>query len=102
VYITDAAIIINDFAIIARFHKVSRRGEELLAKYLKDKMGLRLKYLPKEEGVYFEGNGDIKWSHQCRHIWFGYGVGRLTLKGIEAVEDLQRRTWSMYATSSRT
>jgi len=89
VYITDAALIINDFAIMASYHKVSRRGEqELLAKYLKNKMGLRLRYLPKEEGVYFEGGGDTKWSHQCRHIWFGYGVGRSTLKGIETVEKI--------------
>lgn len=89
VYITNSALIINDFAIMANYHKISRRGEEeLLAKYLKNKMGLRLRYLPKEEGVYFEGNGDIKWSHQCRHIWFGYGVGRSTLKGIEAVEKI--------------
>ena len=89
VYITDAAIIINDFAIMANYHKVSRRGEqELLAKYLKNNTGLRLRYLTKEEGVYFEGGGDTKWSHQCRHIWFGYGVGRSTLKGIEAVEKI--------------
>ena len=56
VYITNSALIINDFAIMANYHKVNRRGEEeLLAKYLKNKMGLRLRYLPKEEGVYFEG-----------------------------------------------
>jgi N-dimethylarginine dimethylaminohydrolase len=89
VYITDTAIIINDFAIMAKFHKVSRRGEEkFTADYLKNKMGLRLRYLPDEEGVYFEGGGDTKWSHNFTHIWFGYGGGRSTLKGLEAVEKI--------------
>lgn len=89
VYITDTAIIVNDFAIIARFHKISRRGEEkILADYLKEKMGIRLRYLPEEEGLYFEGGGDTRWSHNCSHIWFGYGAGRSTLKGIAAVEKI--------------
>jgi N-dimethylarginine dimethylaminohydrolase len=86
IYITDTAIIVNDFAIMARFHKVSRRGEEkLAADYLKNKLGLRIHYLPEEEGLYYEGGGDTKWSHNLKHIWFGYGAGRSTLKGIEAV-----------------
>jgi N-dimethylarginine dimethylaminohydrolase len=86
VYITDAAIIVNDFAIMARFHKPSRRGEEkILAEYLKKHFNLRLHYLPEEEGVYFEGGGDTRWSHGGQHVWFGYGGGRSTLKGIEAV-----------------
>jgi N-dimethylarginine dimethylaminohydrolase len=89
VYITDSALIINDFAIMARFHKVSRRGEEkLTAEYLKEKFGLRIRYLPEEEGLYYEGGGDTRWSHHCKHIWFGYGAGRSTLKGIEAVEKI--------------
>ena len=55
IYITDSAIIVNDFAIMARFHKVSRRGEEkLAADYLKNKLGLRIHYLPEEEGLYYE------------------------------------------------
>jgi N-dimethylarginine dimethylaminohydrolase len=92
VYITDSAIIINDFAILARFHKQSRRGEEeITGKYLKEKLGLRIIYLPNEEGLYYEGGGDTKWSHNGRHIWFGYGAGRSTLKGIEAVEEILKR-----------
>jgi N-dimethylarginine dimethylaminohydrolase len=88
VYIKDAAIIVNDFAIIARFRNASRRGEEqYTADYLKHKMKLRVIYLPDEEGLYFEG-GDAKWSHHFTHIWFGYGVGRSTLKGIDAVEQI--------------
>jgi N-dimethylarginine dimethylaminohydrolase len=87
VYITNTALIINDFAIIARFHKQARRGEEeLTAHYLNHKLGLRLHYLPKEEGLYYEGEGDTRWSHHGTHIWFAYGVGRTTLKGIDAVE----------------
>ena len=89
VYITNSALIINDFAIMARYSKVSRRGEEkLLAQYLKNKMKLRLIYLPNEEGLYFEGQGDCKFSHNNTHLWIGYGVGRTTLKGIEAVEKI--------------
>jgi N-dimethylarginine dimethylaminohydrolase len=89
VYITNTALIINDFAILARFHKQARRGEEeLTAHYLKHKLGLRLRYLPKEEGLYYEGEGDTRWSHQGTHIWFAYGVGRTTLKGIDAVEQI--------------
>ena len=92
VYITDAAIIVNDFAIMSRFHKVSRRGEEKpLAEYLKEKMDLRIIYLPEEEGLYFEGGGDTRWSHYGRHVWFGYGGGRSTLKGIEAVEEILKK-----------
>jgi N-dimethylarginine dimethylaminohydrolase len=89
VYITDSALIINDFAIMARYHKKSRRGEEsLTASYLKEKLNLRIRYLPEEDGLYFEGGGDIRWSHNCTHLWFGYGGGRTTLKGIEAVKTI--------------
>lgn len=89
VYITDAALIINDFAILARFHKVSRRGEEtIVGDYLRNTFGLRIRHLPEEEGLYYEGGGDTRWSHNCEHIWFGYGGGRTTLKGIEAVEKI--------------
>jgi N-dimethylarginine dimethylaminohydrolase len=51
-------------------------------------MGLRLRYLPKEEGLYFEGTGDCKWSHNFKHLWISYGVGRTTLKGISAVKSI--------------
>jgi N-dimethylarginine dimethylaminohydrolase len=89
VYITDTAIIINNLAIMARFHKISRRGEEeIIAKYLKEKTELKIRYLPEEEGLYFEGGGDTRWSHNGKHVWFGYGAGRSTLKGIEAVEKI--------------
>jgi len=89
VYITNSALIINDFAIMARYSKPSRRGEEkLLAPYLKNKLGLRLRYLPNEDGLYFEGQGDCKFSHNNTHLWIGYGVGRTTLKGITAVEKI--------------
>jgi N-dimethylarginine dimethylaminohydrolase len=85
-YVRDAALIINDFAIMARYHKEARRGEEkILAEYLKDKMGIRPIFLPDEPGLYYEGGGDTRWSHENHHIWFGYGAGRSTLKGIEAV-----------------
>ncbi len=86
VYLTDSAIIINDFAIMARYHKPTRQGEEkILAAFLKDKMGIRPIFLPDEPGLYFEGGGDTRWSHQNQHVWFGYGANRSTLKGIDAV-----------------
>ena len=91
VYITDSALIINDFAIMARYHKVSRRGEELItAEYLK-KYGLRILYLPDEDGLYYEGGGDTRWSHNFRHLWIGYGGGRTTLKGIDAVINILKK-----------
>jgi N-dimethylarginine dimethylaminohydrolase len=86
VYLTNAAIIVNDFAIMARYHKPSRQGEEkILAAFLKDMMGIRPIFLPDEPGLYFEGGGDARWSHQNQHVWFGYGANRSTLKGINAV-----------------
>jgi N-dimethylarginine dimethylaminohydrolase len=89
VYITNTALIVNDFAIIARFGKPQRRGEEeITANYLKNTLGLRLRYLPDEEGIYFEGNGDCKFSHNNTHLWIGYGTGRTTLKGVAAVEKI--------------
>jgi N-dimethylarginine dimethylaminohydrolase len=92
VYITDSAIIVNDFAIMARYHKPTRRGEEaLVAEYLKNKMGIRPIFLPDEPGLYFEGGGDTRWSHNNCHIWFGYGAGRSTLKGIEAVAHILQK-----------
>lgn len=91
VYITDTAIIVNNFAIISRFHKISRHGEEKnTAKYLEDRLGLKIIYLPEEDGLYFEG-GDTRWSHNGGHIWFGYGAGRSTLKGIKAVEEILKK-----------
>lgn len=91
VYLTDTALIVNDFAIMAKFHKNSRRGEEIIAaEYLK-KCGLRIIYLPDEEGLYYEGGGDTKWSHNFTHIWIGYGGGRTTLKGIEAVSEILKK-----------
>ena len=98
VYISNTALIINDFAIISRFHKASRRGEEeLTAHYLQTKMGLRLRYLPEEEGLYYEGEGDSVWSHHGKHLWIGYGVGRSTLKGIDAVERILQEELGMEA-----
>jgi N-dimethylarginine dimethylaminohydrolase len=92
VYLTDSALIINDFAIMAKYHKPRRRGEEkILAEYLKAKLGLRIIYLPNEDGLYYEGGGDTRWSYDCKHIWFGYGGGRSTLKGIEAVSEILKK-----------
>lgn len=92
VYITDSALIINDFAIMARYHKQSRQGEEILtAEYLKNSLNLRILYLPEEDGLYYEGGGDTRISHEGKHIWFGYGGGRSTLKGIEAVINILKK-----------
>jgi N-dimethylarginine dimethylaminohydrolase len=98
VYITDTVLIINDFAIIARYHKQSRRGEEeLVADYLKHKLKLRIRYLPKEDGLYYEGGGDTRWSHNFTHLWIGYGGGRTTLKGIEAVTSILKEELGIHA-----
>jgi N-dimethylarginine dimethylaminohydrolase len=89
VYITNSALVINDFAIMARYSKPSRRGEEeLLANYLKKELGYRIIYLPKEDGLYFEGQGDCRFSHNNTHLWMAYGAGRTTMKGINAVKKI--------------
>lgn len=94
VYISNSALIINDFAILARYSKKSRRGEEgIVGDYLR-RMGLRVVELPHQNGLYFEGAGDCRFSHQNTHLWIGYGTGRSSLKGIHAVRQVLQRELS--------
>jgi N-dimethylarginine dimethylaminohydrolase len=91
VYVSNSALIINDFAIIARYSKKSRRGEEsVVAEYLK-KHGIRCIELPDIAGLHFEGAGDCRFSHHNTHLWIGYGTGRSTRKGIDAVRRILRK-----------
>jgi N-dimethylarginine dimethylaminohydrolase len=91
VYVSNSALIINDFAIIARYSKKSRRGEEVVvAEYLK-KQGIRCIELPDVAGLHFEGAGDCRFSHHNTHLWIGYGTGRSTRKGIDAVRRILRK-----------
>lgn len=103
VFIANSAIIVNDFAIMAKCKKPLAKCKKPLAKlkepgkepvyhaeYLKTNLGLRIWHLPEEEkeGLYFEGSRDVRWSHNNTHIWFGYNCtlnNRSTLRGINAV-----------------
>jgi len=92
VYITDDALVVDDFAIMARFNKPARRGEEsFVENYLKNNLKLRIYHLPDEPGLHYEGGGDTRWSHNGTHLWFAYGAGRSTLRGDQAVVEVLRK-----------
>jgi N-dimethylarginine dimethylaminohydrolase len=91
VYVSNSALILRGWpapvAILSRYAHPERQGEEArIGAYLKHKLGFKVLELPDREGLYFEGQGDCRWSHDGRHLWFAYGAGRSTNAGIEAVE----------------
>jgi N-dimethylarginine dimethylaminohydrolase len=91
VFVSNAALVVGSLVILARFAVVDRRGEEeAVATWFQQRGGYRIVRLPNEEGLYFEGLGDCRWSHGGRHLWIGYGAGRTTRRGAEAVRDLLR------------
>lgn len=92
VYVSNSALILrgwpNPVAILARYAHPERQGEQVrVGAYLKHKLGFKVIELPEREGLYFEGQGDCRWSHDGAHLWFAYGAGRSTNAGIEAVEE---------------
>jgi dimethylargininase len=89
VYVSNAALVVGDLVILSRFAVVDRRGEEeAVAHWFRSVGGYRVVQLPEEDGLYFEGLGDCRWSHNGRHLWIGFGAGRTTKKGVIAVRDL--------------
>jgi N-dimethylarginine dimethylaminohydrolase len=92
VFVSNAALIVEHgrLAILSRFSVADRRGEEeAVGAWLRGK-GYQVVQLPAEEGLYFEGRGDSRWSHGGRHLWIGYGAGRTTLRGATAVREILR------------
>lgn len=92
VYVSNSALILRGWpkpvAILARYAHPERQGEETrVGAYLKHVLGFKVIELPERYGLFFEGQGDCRWSHDGQHLWFAYGGGRSTLAGIEAVED---------------
>ena len=87
VFVSYSALILkgSKVAIVSRYALPERQGEEdRVGAYLKHVLGYRVLSLPKAEGLYFEGQGDTRWSNG-NHLWISYGTGRTTKKGIEAV-----------------
>jgi N-dimethylarginine dimethylaminohydrolase len=92
VFVSNSAMFLRGWprrtCILARYAKKQRQGEEQLIKEYFEPKGVSIYELPKKDGLYFEGQGDCRWSHDGKHLWFAYGAGRSTLSGIQAVEEL--------------
>ena len=91
VYVSNSALILRGWptpvAILARYAHPERRGEEArVGAYLRAVLGFKVIELPEREGLYFEGQGDCRWSNDGKDLWFAYGTDRSTQAGIEAVE----------------
>jgi len=91
VFVSNSALILRGWpqkvAILARYAHPERRGEELiLGEFLKNKLGYKVISLPEQEGLYYEGQGDSRWSNDGKDLWLCYGTGRTTKAGIEAVK----------------
>jgi len=92
VFVSNSALILRGIpskvAILARYANPERQGEEeRVGAYLKYMLGYKIISLPKTEGLYFEGQGDTRYSYNegKHHLWMCYGAGRTTKAGIEAV-----------------
>ena len=92
VFVSNSALILRGWptkvAILARYAHPERRGEEArVGAFLKHILGYKVISLPEEEGLYYEGQGDSRWSHNGKDLWLCYGAGRTTKAGIQAVKD---------------
>jgi N-dimethylarginine dimethylaminohydrolase len=92
VFVSNSALILRGWptkvAILSRYANPERRGEELkVGAYLKDILGYKVISLPEETNLYYEGQGDSRWSHDGKDLWLCYGTGRTTKSGIAAVRD---------------
>jgi N-dimethylarginine dimethylaminohydrolase len=93
VFVSNSALILRGWptkvAILSRYSDPERRGEEArVGAFLKYILGYKVISLPEEDGLYFEGQGDSRWSHDTNHLWISYGVGNTSLAGIDAVKKL--------------
>jgi N-dimethylarginine dimethylaminohydrolase len=92
VFVSNSALILRGWptkvAILSRYANPERRGEELkVGAYLRDTLGYKVISLPEEENLYYEGQGDSRWSHEGKDLWLCYGTGRTTRSGIAAVRN---------------
>ena len=92
VFVSNSALILRGWptkvAILARYANPERRGEELLCGTFLKTLGYKVISLPQQEGLYYEGQGDSRWSHEGKDLWLCYGTGRTTKSGIQAVKDI--------------
>lgn len=88
-FVSNAGLFITDSIFIpSRFHVKERREEEdVAAAWVSAHHGTVIR-LPEEEGLYFEGQGDCRWSHGGTRLWIGFSAGRTTRKGAEAVRSI--------------
>lgn len=90
VFAANHAFVVNRLAILSRFRVPERRGEEEVTARWLEEHGYTIHRLPAVEGLYFEGEAECIWSHDGRYLWIGYGVGRTTRAGAEAVRAILR------------
>ena len=95
VFVSNSALILRGFpkvAILARYAHPERQGEQdRVGAYLKHVLGYKVIALSDIKGLYFEGQGDTRWSTDKggkHHLWMCYGAGRTTKAGIEAVRTI--------------
>jgi N-dimethylarginine dimethylaminohydrolase len=93
VFVSNSALILRGWptkvAILARYANPERRGEEArCAAYLKHILGYKVLSLPEQDGVYYEGQGDSRWSHDGKDLWLCYGADRTTKSGIQALKNI--------------
>ena len=91
VFVSNSALILRGWprkvAILARYAKPERRGEEALAGNLLHSLGYKVISLPDEPGLHYEGQGDSRWSHEGKDLWLCYGTDRTSKSGIQAVTE---------------
>lgn len=91
VFVSNSALILRGWprkvAILSRYAKPERRGEEQLAGSFLHSLGYKIISLPEQPGLHYEGQGDSRWSHEGKDLWLCYGTGRTTKSGIEAVRE---------------
>jgi N-dimethylarginine dimethylaminohydrolase len=90
VFAANHAVVIGSTAILSRFRSIERRGEEEVTANWLLAHGYTIHRLP--DGMYFEGEGDCVWSHDHTRLWIGYGAGRTTRAGAEAVRAILRKS----------
>ena len=90
VFAANHAFVVNRIAILSRFRKEERRGEEEITARWLQAHGYTIHRLPAAEGLYFEGEAECVWSHGFTRLWIGYGAGRTTRAGAEAVRTILR------------
>jgi N-dimethylarginine dimethylaminohydrolase len=76
VFTANCAVVLDGKAILARYLKAERSGEELHGHRMFEQLKARGEidaFYRTPEGVYFEGAGDAVYDPRRRLMWMGYG-----------------------------